>query len=163
MNLNLLIFISILSISCSTGSKGDVQTDRKTQNFEVQKSEKEWKKDLTEQQFNVLRQHETERAFSGEYNDHHKEGIYICAGCGNELFSSKTKFESGTGWPSFYAPLSEGQIGKETDNKFGMKRTEVHCARCGGHLGHVFEDGPKPTGLRYCLNSAALSFEEKQR
>lgn len=146
-------------LSCSSGTGKDQEEKHKDfKKFEVVKTEKEWKSELTPEQFKVLRQQFTEKAFTGKYNDFYSDGIYHCAGCGNPVFNSETKFDSGTGWPSFYAPVSETQIGIEIDNKFGMKREEVHCARCGGHLGHVFEDGPKPTGLRYCLNSVALVF-----
>ena len=128
---------------------------------QVTKTEEEWEKELTPEQFRILRKKGTERAFAGEYWNNHAAGIYRCAGCGLEMFSSDTKFDSGTGWPSFYQPTRQEHVGAEKDNSFFMRRTEVHCARCGGHLGHIFEDGPKPTGLRYCINSAALKFEKK--
>ena len=125
--------------------------------FEVTKSEEEWKRILAPEQFQVLRQHGTERPWSSPLNKEHGRGIFACAGCDLHLFSSETKFDSGTGWPSFWAPL-DGAIGTSVDTSFFMRRTEVHCRRCGGHLGHVFEDGPKPTGLRYCINGVALQF-----
>lgn len=121
-------------------------------------TEADWKKRLTEQQFYVLRKHGTERAGSSPLNHEKREGIFACMGCDLPLFSSNTKFESGTGWPSFYAPLPKA-VATQTDRALFMARTEVHCARCLGHLGHVFEDGPKPTGLRYCMNGIALKFE----
>ncbi len=126
----------------------------------ITKTDAEWKQQLTAMQYHVLREKGTERAGSGEYADNHDTGIYKCAACAKELFNSETKFESGTGWPSFYQPISKGAVTTETDRKFFMKRTEVLCARCGGHLGHVFDDGPEPTGLRYCMNSVAMKFEK---
>ncbi len=126
--------------------------------FQVQKSEAEWRASLTPAQFNVLRQHGTERAGTSPLNREKRKGNFACAGCDLPLFSSDTKFESGTGWPSFYQPLPNA-VGETTDRSFFMTRTEVHCSRCGGHLGHVFPDGPKPTGLRYCMNGVALKFE----
>lgn len=127
----------------------------------IVKSPEEWKTQLSEKEFYVLREQGTERSFTGEYWDNKKEGVYKCRGCELPLFSSDTKFKSGTGWPSFYEPINKFSIAEEVDNSFGMRRVEVHCARCGGHQGHVFPDGPKPTGLRYCINSVSLTFEEK--
>jgi peptide-methionine (R)-S-oxide reductase len=136
---------------------GGRTTHARTGKFEIQLSEAEWKKRLTPQQYAVLREENTERAGSSPLNKEKRRGTYVCAGCDLPVYSSATKFESGTGWPSFYAPI-RGSIGTKEDNTFFAKRTEVHCRRCGGHLGHVFDDGPKPTGLRYCMNGLALKF-----
>lgn len=127
-------------------------------NFAVKKSDAEWKAQLSSEQYSVLRKEGTERPGSSPLNKEHRKGTFACAGCDLPLFSSDTKFESGTGWPSFFQPL-ENAVGTTTDRTFGMARTEVHCSRCGGHLGHVFEDGPKPTGLRYCMNGVSLAFK----
>jgi len=128
----------------------------------VVKTPAAWKEILSPIEYNVLREQGTERAFTGEYWDNKKEGVYKCRACDLPLFSSDTKFKSGTGWPSFYTPIDKTSIEEEVDNSYGMRRVEVHCARCGGHQGHVFRDGPQPTGLRYCINSVSLRFEEKE-
>lgn len=138
-------------------SRGFVMSEK------IVRSEAEWKKRLAPEQFRVLRKKGTEPAGSGKYADHHEHGIYRCAGCGLDLFRSEDKYDSGTGWPSFTAPISPDNVGTAADNTLFSRRTEVFCRRCGGHLGHVFEDGPRPTGLRYCMNSAALDFVAAMR
>jgi peptide-methionine (R)-S-oxide reductase len=130
---------------------------RAAEKFEIEKTPEEWKKQLTPMQFHILREEGTERPFSSPLLGEHRKGTFACAGCDLPLFSSETKFESGTGWPSFWQPLPNA-VGERKDSTLGMVRTEVHCRRCGGHLGHVFDDGPKPTGLRYCMDGFALNF-----
>jgi peptide-methionine (R)-S-oxide reductase len=135
--------------------------DKRNDEFPLKKSEEEWRKALTPDQYRILRQHGTERAGTSALNDEKRKGVYFCAGCGAPLFESSTKYESGSGWPSFYKS-QEDAVETSTDNSLLMTRTEVHCATCGGHLGHVFPDGPEPTGERYCINGIALKFEEKK-
>ena len=133
-------------------------SDKTTKIDKIEKSDEEWRKQLDPQQYSVLRKHSTERAFTSPLNEEKRTGAFICAGCSTPLFDSATKFESGTGWPSFWRPLPGG-VGTTTDRSFFMTRVEVHCSKCGGHLGHVFDDGPRPTGQRYCMNGAAMDFK----
>ena len=129
----------------------------------VEKTDEQWKAELSPKEYEILREHGTERAFNGRYNDNKEDGVYVCAGCGLTLFDSQTKFNSGTGWPSFYQPIDKDFVADIEDNSYGMRRVENRCARCGGHLGHVFPDGPKPTGMRYCINGYALRFVDRDQ
>lgn len=138
--------------------EGAAAAAKEGKRFAVTKSNEEWRESLTPEQFEVLRGHGTERAWTSPLNDEKRAGVYLCAGCGQPVFASATKYESGSGWPSFYQPIA-GAVGTSEDRKLFMTRTEVHCSRCGGHLGHVFDDGPPPTGKRYCINGVALRFE----
>jgi peptide-methionine (R)-S-oxide reductase len=171
-NILSLLGAAALAAGCSASRTADVErspaTNAPTQvtdqnmNDKSIKTDEEWKKELTPEQYAVLRQKGTERAFTGAYWNTKDKGVYHCAGCGEVLFESDTKFDSGCGWPSFYAPAGSNTVAEAADKSHFMQRTEVLCSKCGGHLGHVFDDGPKPTGLRYCINSASLKFEEKK-
>ncbi len=158
-----ILILSQLSFCQQKGDKSVTENNSTSTTFEIEKPDSAWKKILTPEQYQVLREKGTEYAFSGKYYLYDKKGIYRCAACGNPLFDSKTKYHSGSGWPSFYKPIDEDAVVLRPDNSDGMKRTEILCGRCGGHLGHVFEDGPKPTGLRYCVNSIAMEFEKKNK
>ncbi len=159
VKLNLFAIVVLIFTSCNSNQKNKNENMKDT--FEVNKSEEDWKKQLSAEQYSVLREKGTERPFTGKFEEHYEPGIYTCAGCGNELFQSATKFDAGCGWPSFYEALDKSKVKEITDYSHGMKRTEIVCAKCGGHLGHVFDDGPKPTGLRYCINSVSLDFKKK--
>ena len=165
MNNPLRAVLLLLLASCSRPAMnppGDTTTMKKADAGELVKSDEEWKRLLTPEQYDVLRMKGTERAFTGKYWNTKADGTYVCAGCGTELFTSADKFDSGCGWPSYTKAVDDGRIVEHRDESHGMVRTEVVCAKCGGHLGHVFDDGPAPTGMRYCINSASLDFHEKR-
>lgn len=154
----LMVLLLQGTLACSQEKRGSMADQ---EDFEVQKSEDEWKKELSDQEYHILREAGTERAGSGKYVEVNDEGRFLCAGCGNPLFDTEAKYKSGTGWPSFYEPIDSQNVVKRPDNSLGATRTEVLCAKCGGHLGHVFDDGPEPTGKRYCINSAALDLDKR--
>jgi len=157
------IFVITVFMACNDNSNGQENIKSATpmnDTNKVEKSDEEWKKVLSEEQFDVLRNKGTERPFTGKYYLHKEKGVYVCAACGAELFKSDTKFDSGCGWPSFNNVIDSSKVVYTKDNSLGMSRTEITCARCGGHLGHVFDDGPPPTGLRYCINSVSIDFKK---
>jgi peptide-methionine (R)-S-oxide reductase len=156
-----LVFVSFLIlISASSCNTTLPSKQNSAMQFPIEKTNEDWQKELTPEQYRILREKGTERAFTGAYWDHHEIGLYSCAACGQELFESDSKFDSGCGWPSYFKPIQENVITEARDTSYGMVRTEVMCSKCGGHLGHVFNDGPPPTGLRYCINSGSLNFKQ---
>jgi peptide-methionine (R)-S-oxide reductase len=157
-DIQLVLLLLITFTACAQNKQPKPMTD--TTSIKLNKTEQEWKKILTPDQYYVLREKGTERPFTGKFEDHWDKGVYTCAACGNELFNSKTKFDAGCGWPSFYEALDKTKVIETEDRSHGMVRTEITCAKCGGHLGHVFNDGPNPTGMRYCINSVSLDFKK---
>lgn len=160
---NLLLSISIVLLAASCSAQNSTEMNNDNSNYQVNKTEKEWKEQLSPEEFYVLRQKGTERPFTGEYNLHFEKGTYTCRACDAPLFTSDSKFDSHCGWPSFDAGIESGAIVEKIDKTLGMIRTEIMCAKCGGHLGHVFNDGPTATGLRYCVNSLSISFDKEEK
>ncbi|MEQ8245266.1 peptide-methionine (R)-S-oxide reductase MsrB [Fulvivirga sp.] len=155
-------FVLLLMFSSCSKSQETQKTIVKKMEPKIEKTDEEWKAQLTPEEYHVLREKGTEMAFTGDLWDNHEKGTYTCAACGEKLFSSKTKFESGSGWPSFFEPINQENVLIESDTTFGILRQEVVCSKCGGHLGHVFDDGPEPTGLRYCINSVSMDFVKEK-
>lgn len=164
MRMMTILTVMIFALSCSAQSKSETKEEMKQEAaFKVEKTEQEWRKQLSPEQFSILREAGTERPFTGEYNMHFEEGVYKCAACDSPLFDSEAKFESHCGWPSFDKASSKNTIVERLDKSHGMLRTEILCANCGGHLGHVFNDGPTETGMRYCINSVSLDFDKEEK
>jgi len=163
LRISIFFLVVVCQLSCQQKMKNSTAQNSRNESIEkIIKSDEQWRTELNEIEYNVLREAGTERAFTGDLWDHKEDGIYVCRGCQLPLFDSTTKFKSGTGWPSYYQPYNTVNVAEDTDFILGYARTEIHCARCGGHLGHVFKDGPPPTGLRYCINSVSLDFNKRE-